>query len=59
MLVTAEAVASPTDMALHSVELVIDDQLLKIEPADNAVFPEEAAAILHRIADNCLKNKAA
>jgi hypothetical protein len=56
--VNAEAVASPSDMALHSVELIIDGKVLSIEPADKALMPEEAVTVLRRIAENCIRNGA-
>ncbi len=58
VMVNAEAVASPTDMALHSVELIINGTALKIEPADKAMMPEEAVSMLRRIAENCIRNAA-
>lgn len=58
VLVNAGAVASPSDMALHSVELIIDGTAIRIEPADKALMPEEAVAVLQRIAENCVRNGA-
>lgn len=55
VIVNAEAVASPTDMALHKVEIIFDEKVIKIEPADTVMFPEEAVEVLYRIAENCVK----
>ncbi len=50
--VSAKCVASPTDMAVHSVELICDGRIFEIVPIDKAMFPEEAVQMLSKIAEN-------
>ncbi len=54
--ISAECVASATDMAIHKAEIICDDRVFDIEPADKAVFPEEAVKILSKIAENVVNN---
>jgi hypothetical protein len=50
--ISAECVASPSDLALRHVEIVHDGQIFSIEPVDRALSPEEAVVALKKIATN-------
>jgi hypothetical protein len=54
--ISAECVASATDMAIHKAEIICDGRVFDIQPADKAVFPEEAVKILSKIAENVINN---
>jgi hypothetical protein len=54
--IMADCLASPTDMAIHRAEIVCGDRTFEVEPADRALFPEEAVKVLSRIAENVVRN---
>lgn len=52
---SADCIASPDDMAIRHVEVTCNGNTVRVEPSDRAMYPEEAAQALSRIAANVVK----
>lgn len=53
--VTARGLASPYEMAVHTVEVLHEDRTFNINPVDRARSPEDTVNFLKRVAINCVQ----
>lgn len=52
--VTARGLASPYEMAVHTITLNFGDKTFEVNPADRARSPEDTVNFLKRVAVNCV-----